>query len=148
MSYHITIREEYDYCMARGIQPLANTRFTIDIHLRVQIQRELFGIASIDRDVIRANQRFYEWTWEHSKHYCEECMMPLRQYSAGHISHILTRGAHAEMAHDYRNKNILCAKHHQQWETGERETMRIYPGNQLKIEELRRDYHKLSIDEN
>ena len=145
--YLIETRAEYDYCMARGIQPLAHSRFAVEINLRVQIQRELFGMASIDRDVIKANQKFYEFCWEHSKHYCEECMMPLRQYSAGHISHILTRKAHPEMAHDYRNKNILCAKHHAQWETGDRTSMRIYTGNQKLIEQMMSDYQNLSIDE-
>lgn len=142
--YPITIREEYDYCRQRNIEPLAHPSFHIEINLRVQIQRELFGMVSVHKNIAQANQRFYEWAWEHSRHYCEECMLPLRQYSAGHISHILTRGAHIEMAHDFRNKNILCAKHHAQWETGDRKSMRIYTKNAMTIDELRNDYKQLN----
>ena len=67
-------------------------------------------------------------------------MRPLPEYSATYCSHILTRGAHPEMANDPRNINILCFKHHLIWENGKREQMRIYPANMLRIEELKQDY--------
>ena len=68
-------------------------------------------------------------------------MRPLKEYSATYISHILTRGAHPEMAHDPRNINILCFRHHNQWEHATtRRTMRIYRGNLLKVQELKKEY--------
>lgn len=148
--FPIDTRAEYDYCMARGIQPLAHPRFYVDINLRVKLQREICGRAETNGDIVQANQKFYVWAWAQSDyHYCEECMTPLRQYSAGNISHILTRKAHPDMAHDYRNVNFLCARHHTQWETGNRKTMRIYEKNLRTIEALKLDYQKqIPSDEN
>ena len=39
----IDTREQYDLCKAHGIEPLVDRRFTMEIRLRVSIQRELFG---------------------------------------------------------------------------------------------------------
>lgn len=120
-----------EYCVARGYEPLLDIRnFRLDIRLRVELQLELFGNCVLGRgDIPVANQRFFRWVWEHKPHRCEECLKPLRNYSAVYCSHILTRGAFPEMAHDARNINILCFEHHSCWENGDREKMRIYPGN-------------------
>lgn len=160
--YLITERDEYQYCIQRGFQPLLDIRnFTMEINLRVQIQRELFGERQVyktdfmgqvtdetilqRRNILVANERFFRWIWEHKTHQCEETMRPLRNYSAVYCSHILTRGAHPEMAHDPRNINILTFECHNQWETGKRDVMRIYPGNLRTIELLQNDYKQLSI---
>lgn len=135
----ISTRQEYDYAKGRGYEPLIDRRFDIEIHLRVSIQQELFGKGHIPAE----NEKFYRWCWEHKPHYCEETMRPLRQYSATYVSHILTRGAHPEMAHDPRNTNILCFAMHQKWENGDRENMRIYASNQLIIEKLKKEYATL-----
>lgn len=132
----IDTRELYDYARSRGYEPLTDKRFVLDINLRVSIQRALFGSGHTPEE----NQRFYRWCWEHKPHICEECMRPLREYSATYVSHILTRGAHPETAHDPRNVNILCFNHHNQWENGNRESMRIYLGNVRTIEQLKSDY--------
>lgn len=135
-------REEYDYVAKRGYEPLLpNIHFELNINLRIDIQREKFGHCVIGRgDIPAANNRFFRWVWEHKQHFCEECMKPLREYSAVYCSHILTRGAHPEMAHDPRNINILCFEHHKQWENGDRESMRIYERNIRTIEKLRNEY--------
>jgi hypothetical protein len=79
-------------------------------------------------------------------HKCEECDKPLPSVfkdKEGNInaifqfSHILTKSAFPEFRHDSRNFNRLCFEHHQQWEFGDRKTMRIYEPNQLVIEQLR-----------
>lgn len=132
----IDTRELYDYARSRGYEPLTDKRFVLDINLRVSIQRALFGSGHTPEE----NQRFYRWCWEHKPHICEECMRPLREYSATYVSHILTRAAHPETAHDPRNVNILCFNHHNQWENGNRENMRIYLGNARTIEQLKTDY--------
>lgn len=111
-------------------------RFRMDIRLRVSIQRELFGTGHTPAE----NERFYRWCWEHYPHICAECMRPLRQYSATYVSHIMTRGAHPEAAHDCRNVNILCFSHHSIWENGDRKNMRIYAGNVLTAEQLKQEY--------
>lgn len=141
--YVITTRAEYDLARAYKFEPLLGFKpikgrvyMKLDIRLRVEIQRELFGRGHTPEE----NEKFYRWCWLHKPHICEECMRPLTQYSATYVSHILTRGAHPEMAHDPRNVNILCFKHHSQWENGKRENMRIFASNQLIIEQLKKEY--------
>ena len=135
----IDTREMYDYARSRGYEPLTDARFPMEIHLRVSIQHELFGRGHTPTE----NERFYRWCWEHSPKVCEETMQPLRSYSAVHISHILTRGAFPEMAHDPRNVNILSLAAHNRWENGDREGMRIYRSNLIRIEMLKNDYKDL-----
>lgn len=144
-------RESYNYVVSRGFQPLLDIRnFRLEIGLRVEIQREIFGHCVFGRgDIPAANERFYRWVWNHKPHICEETMRPLKSYSATYISHILTRGANPEIAHDPRNVNILSFECHNRWENpGEgtersRETMRIYPGNMRIIELLKTEYQFL-----
>jgi len=132
----IDTREQYDLCKAHGIEPLVDRRFTMEIRLRVSIQRELFGTGHTPAE----NERFYRFCWDHYPHICAECMRPLRQYSATYVSHIMTRGAHPETAHDCRNVNILCFSHHSVWENGNRKNMRIYQRNLQIVEELKKEY--------
>lgn len=134
--FPIETREQYDCCLAHGIEPLIDRRFAVDLRLRVSIQRELFGAGHTPEE----NERFYRWCWAHKPHRCEECMKPLPEYSAVYVSHIKSRGAEPEMAHDPRNTNILCFRHHSQWENGNRESMRIYLRNQSQIEKLNYEY--------
>ena len=132
----IDTRDQYDLCKAHGIEPLIDRRFAMEIRLRVSIQRELFGTGHTPAE----NERFYRWCWDHYPHQCAETMRPLRQYSATYVSHILTRGANPEMAHDPRNVNILCFEQHNRWENGDRQNMRIYRSNQIIIEQLKLEY--------
>ena len=132
----IDTRELYDYARQRGYEPLIDRRFVVEINLRVSIQRELFGTGHTPAE----NERFYRWCWEHYPYICSECMRPLREYSATYVSHILSRGAHPEAAHDCRNVNILCFLHHSVWENGNRKNMRIYQRNLQIVEELKKEY--------
>lgn len=122
--------------------------FRMDIRLRVEIQRELFGHCVFGRgaNIMAANERFFRWVWDNKPHQCEECLKPLRNYSAVYCSHILTRGAYPEAAHDARNINILCFEHHNQWENGDKSKMRIYPGNIRIIELIKKEYGSLERD--
>ena len=133
----IDTRELYDYARMRGYEPLIDRRFAVEINLRVSIQRDLFGTGHPPEE----HERFYRFCWDHSPHICSETMRPLRQYSATYISHIMTRGAHPEMAHDPRNVNILCFEMHNRWENGDRQKMRIYRANLLTIEQLKHEYN-------
>ena len=147
--YLLTDRDEYQYCINRGYNPLIDIKhFTMDIRLRVEIQRELFGhcITGRGANIMAANERFFRWVWDNKPHQCEECLKPLRNYSAVYCSHILTRGAYPEAAHDARNINILCFEHHNQWENGDKSKMRIYPGNIRIIELIKKEYGSLERD--
>lgn len=140
--FEIGSREEYDYCVVRGYQPLIDSvRFNIPIKLRVEIQNNFFG--KFERGIPEANLKFYKWVWEHSNHWCEETMRPLMRYSSVYISHIYSRGSRPEMAHDPRNINILCAEAHTKWEFGFRHEMRIYPANIIRMALLTKEYNEL-----
>lgn len=135
---------EYNLVVSRGYEPLlSNKYFVLDIKLREMIQKKMFGHCVIGRgsNIMAANERLFRWVWDHKPHYCEECLKPLKDFSAVYCSHIVSRGAFPEMAHDPRNINILCFKHHNEWENGSRERMRIYPGNKRIIAELMKDYN-------
>lgn len=135
----INTRQDYDYCLSNGFEPLADNRFIVEHKLRVEIQQELFGKGNSEEQ----NIKFYRWAWNRRPHYCEECMKPLNAYSAVHVSHILSRGSRPEMAYDIRNINILCYNCHSKWENGDRESMRINAKNELTIAELKREYETL-----
>lgn len=138
----IETRAEYEFVASRGGCPLLDCKhFALDIHLRVELQRELFGHGVLD--VPDANARFFRWVWDHKPHRCEETLRPLPYYSAAFCSHILTRGAHPEMAHDPRNINLLCFEMHQRWENGDRRNMRIFAQNERTIEMMRKEYSQL-----
>lgn len=134
--------ECYKYAKSKGYEPLTDKRFYMPIRVRVDVQRYLFGTGHTPAE----NERFYRYCWDLYPHICEECMRPLTQFSATYISHIRTRGAFPEAAHDVRNVNILCFKHHNQWETGNRKAMRIYPGNVQTIEQLTKEYNEVWKD--
>jgi hypothetical protein len=134
--------ECYKYAKSKGYEPLTDKRFEMPIKVRIDVQRYLFGAGHTPAE----NERFYRYCWELYPHICEECMRPLTQFSATYISHIRTRGAFPEAAHDVRNVNILCFKHHNQWETGNRKAMRIYPGNVQTIEQLTKEYNEVWKD--
>lgn len=131
--------QDYDYCLSQGFEPLADNRFIVKHDVRITAQQRLFGKGNSEEQ----NIKFYKWVWAHRPHYCEECMKPLNEYSAVHVSHILSRGGYPEMAYDIRNINILCYKHHAQYENGDRESMRIFAKNEITISELKREYEAL-----
>ena len=134
----ISERWEYDTAVSSGFEPLIDPRFDMAIELRVEIQHEKFGRGRINTR--QADGRFFRWVWQHKPHRCEETLQPLEEYSAAYCSHILTRGAHPEMANDPRNINILCLPMHERWGHGDRKRMRIYQKNQKIIDKLRREY--------
>jgi hypothetical protein len=90
--------------------------------------------------------KFYKEAWKKNENWkggctCEECDRFLSAYSSVYVSHIISRGADTRMRHDHRNINILCYAHHQQWETGDRQSMRIYDKNQNTISILKAEYN-------
>lgn len=140
----ISTREEYDYCVARGYEPLRDMRFPMDINLRKEIQEEKFGKGNHRAN----NMRFYRYAWGICKDkVCEECRRPLYEFSPTFISHILSRGAHPACAYDCRNFNLLCLNCHSVWENGDRENMRIYTKNQEIIKALKKDYYGIGKSE-
>lgn len=147
--YPITVNTEADYqaIIDIGFCPLLDwKRFNLNIHLRIQIQNQIFGRAVFSKgNIPQANQRFYAYCWENAPiKCCEECQKPLYDYAAIFISHILTKGAHPEMAHDPRNYNILCAKCHDTWESFvDRDKMKIRKRNNRVIKILFNDYSNL-----
>lgn len=134
----ISTREDYDALLARGIAPLYDRRFHLEIGLRRQIQKEKFGGNNAE-----GNAKFYSYCLHHFPHVCENCGKPLPNATATNISHILTRGSHPEMAHDPRNINILCFDCHNLWEhktTRDRLRLWFVEKNERTIEQLKQEY--------
>ena len=127
--------EEYDYCVGRGYEPLLDARLPMEHAFRVEVQKVLFG-----KNNARGNAKFYQWCLAKMPHICEECGKPIEKAWAGNVSHILTRGAYPEMAHDPRNINILCLNCHARWENGDRRNMRIWERNERTITALKEEY--------
>lgn len=135
----ITTKEEYDYAVSRGYEPLLDERIPMSIELRKAVQREKFGKHTIEN-----NSKFYKWCIEHKPNICEECGKPIRYASATNVSHILTRGAYPEAAYDPRNTNILCFECHSSWEhSTTRKGMNICHKNERTIEMLKKEYNLL-----
>ena len=135
----VTTREDYDILLARGIDCLYDSRFTLEINLRRDIQKEKFG-----KNDDEGNAKFYAYCLHRFPMVCENCGKPIRHPWATNVSHILTRGAHPEMAHDPRNINILCAECHELWEhktTRNRLRMWFVEKNERTIEQLKREYN-------
>lgn len=135
----LTTIEEYEYAKTRGYEPLLDPLFILPINLRKEIQISIFGNPAGGRRA-KVNSTFYKWVWNNKPHVCEESGIYLLSYSACYISHIITKGAHPEMAHDPRNVNILSLEAHNKWETGNRKSMKIYPKNKGTIEMLMYEY--------
>jgi len=105
-----------------------------------------------ERDIILQKDReTYLKVFENNPPFCEECGTKLpeefetwegRIIMVSQYSHILTKGAHKEFRHNPKNFNRLCQIHHDQWEFGDREKMKIYETNQKIIEELLKGKHE------
>ena len=95
--------------------------------------------------VLDKDAEFYKICFDTKIQRCEECgeVLPMEfKDQRGNLiaiyrySHILTKGAYPEHRHDLNNINILCLKHHKQWEFGDRESMNIFSKNQKIIEKI------------
>jgi hypothetical protein len=102
--------------------------------------------------VIKQDEATYQLVFEQSTKnifgfsLCSECGKAItnrfrdnsgRVVARYQYSHILSKGAFPEYRHNPLNFNILCMDDHQQWETGDRKSMRIYEKNQQIIEQLK-----------
>lgn len=133
----IETREEYDYVVGRGYEPLIDERFPMDINLRREIQREKFG-----KNNAEGNRKFYKFCIENLPHICAECGRYIEHPSAVNISHRLSRGAHPAVSHDPRNVDFLCFSCHQRYENGDRKGMKIYAKVEKMIEKLKNEYYQ------
>lgn len=132
--------QEWAYCLSRGIEPMRDKHFEVAHDLRVELQEKLFGKGNH----VENNKKFYRYAWKiATPKVCEECGKPLENYDPTYISHILSRGESPQTAYDLRNFNLLCARHHEMWESKiTRKSMRIYERNQKIISILREEYGK------
>lgn len=146
----ITSRYEFDLCLKHGVNPLFWNRFIkLEINLRISLQNEIFGKTELGRgSVLKANDRYYHYCFNHSLLACENCGASFyvkenidTAYSAGYVSHIISRGARADLAHDPRNHNMLCRLCHKTWESPQNKGMLIYMDNLIVIRELTIDYN-------
>jgi 5-methylcytosine-specific restriction endonuclease McrA len=127
----IEIRNVDDYLQYKGewVEPLILSEI-FNVINREEIIKTLFPENTPENDF-----RFYQWIWRIKPHWCENCGLPLKNYSAIFVSHIKTRGAHTEIRYEPLNANLLCLECHNKWEYGtleKKETMFIYWLNLLR----------------
>jgi hypothetical protein len=98
------------------------------------------------KDKQNKDRDMYRWLFDNKPQICEECGHALpdefedrngKIVYVARYSHILSKGAYPEFRYDKRNFNILCYHHHSMWEHGDKESMKIYPGNALIIQQLK-----------
>jgi len=94
----------------------------------------------------------YLKVWNNKPHECEECGKWLEYAVQENVikdrsvfSHILSKGAFPEHRNNVENFNLLCFEHHQQYEFGNRKSMKIFKNNELIIDKLKRKYNNLKI---
>jgi len=94
---------------------------------------------------IKKDESTYLEVWNTRVHTCEECGADLGDEFKDefgriqkHIySHILTKGAFPEFRNNPENFNLLCLRHHQEWEFGNRDKMHINKQNQKTVDLLK-----------
>lgn len=91
-----------------------------------------------NKEKILADELFYEQCFNLSDHRCEECGCNLpndfrdddgRVIARWRYSHVIPKSIAPEIRHNVNNINHLCIKHHQEWENGDRQSMKIYKNN-------------------
>ena len=89
------------------------------------------------------DKSMYAEIWNERDHVCEECGISLgEELQPIYFSHILSKKAYPELRHNKENINLLCPKHHHEWEFTDRQHMAIYGKNQHIIEKLRMELLK------
>lgn len=78
--------------------------------------------GQVDQDT-----EFYHSVWGARKHKCEECDKPLgNTWKRHNFSHHLSKGAFPQLRRVPENIDLLCFKCHQEWEFGDKRSMKIY----------------------
>ena len=109
-------------------------------------RKPLNPISKKGRETMKKDTQFYEQIWNERPHRCEECGTSLGNvWQRIYFSHILTKGSQPTLRHNKENINLLCAKHHIQWETGHKQAMRIYSKNRAIIQKLKQYGHNPTI---
>jgi hypothetical protein len=102
-------------------------------------------------EILKKDRETYLEVFNSTPNECEECRLngihtPLPDQfedEEGNIiatwqySHILSKGAFEEFRHNKNNFNRLCREHHDMYEFGDRESMKIYESNQIIIRKLK-----------
>jgi hypothetical protein len=78
---------------------------------------------------------FMKEEWAKSTKSCSECDLPLMYFNPAFLSHILSKGAYPELRLDPENIQIHCFDCHQQWEFGDKKSMKCY--NEKLINKLK-----------
>lgn len=95
-----------------------------------------------------SDREWYLYQFKSKPNECEECGTWLPDefedengniYCISQYSHIITKGSNGKLRHHKLNCNRLCPDHHDQWEFGKRENMKIFESNQKLIEIMYKD---------
>lgn len=148
-------RQEFDKCVKCNYNsPIVNRKFKLCYNCNFkrlheglspyqynyikQKGKRLETIKKVKNEILRM-EAVYEQVFNNSKvHWCEECHRKLNSIfrdKQGKViykvqySHILPKSCYPQFKYDVKNFNRLCALHHNQWEHGDRHSMRIWKLN-------------------
>lgn len=91
---------------------------------------------------LEEDEAFYEECFNMSDHKCEECGKQLptefrdedgKVIARWRYSHIVAKSIAPELRYDANNINHLCLAHHTQWDHADRENMKIYNSNRIRL---------------
>lgn len=94
-----------------------------------------------EKTMLELDEEFYKKCFDNSDHKCEECNCDLPtnfRNEDGFIearwrfSHILPKSIAPELRHNIDNINHLCLSDHQEWENGDKKSMKIYTKNKAR----------------
>ena len=79
------------------------------------------------------DREFFLEIWNERPHKCEECGKDLGRIPQPiFFSHILTKGRTPELRLNKKNIELLCPKHHMEWETADLEKKRKFKWSKEK----------------
>lgn len=130
-AYHWTMERDNILLMRESDREAWAQKF-ITLRGRRELKSDSKAFIPRSMPISQVNAKFYRDTWDaHATEQgwcrCEECHRILLGFSPYFISHNLSRGAYPQLRTHPENVSILCKQHHDQWETGDRKAMRIYP---------------------
>ena len=138
------------FCKECGVYRISNAHYKL-CH-RCNQKRLLRRRDNRKRDKrISDDERVYEMIWNSKEHVCEECGCELgnefRDFDGVVVdrfrySHIMPKSTYPRLRHVWINFNLLCIDCHQCWENGEKEKMKIWEKNKVRINLMQTYLHQ------
>lgn len=124
------------------IKPVKSTKNRAKSIDRIQINNQCLQKEQKKDSNLIKDERLYEKSFNLSDHKCEECLKPLpdrfrdddgKIIARWRYSHIIPKSVAPQLRHKVENINNLCLEHHEEWENGDKKSMKIWADNCKKF---------------